>query len=299
MLARDDARVPLADQYRLWEIATAATRRTLPIEIASMYEVGTYDALGFACSTAENVEEAYNRLGRFIGLWVTGEWVEILPEPGGKALIYHHDLPRSFGRDLAAESAIAKIAFAARHASGADVRPYRIELAHDAPDDRAAFEKALGAAISFNSPRYALHWDDAALKQPMLRADPELASFFERHAEELLSKSGAAGSSAGAVRRAVAEILPSGDLAEAMVARRLGWSDRTLRRRLREDGASFRDVVDDVRRSMAMSYLLRDDTNIRDVAFLVGFADVSNFYRAFRRWTGGTPAEWRRSRAGN
>ncbi|MCY1013835.1 helix-turn-helix transcriptional regulator [Nannocystis pusilla] len=74
----------------------------------------------------------------------------------------------------------------------------------------------------------------------------------------------------------------------------MGTSERTMQRRLRQAGTSFRDVVDDVRREAALAQLGRRDATVTDIAFMLGFSDLSAFSRAFRRWTGASPSEYRR-----
>jgi AraC-like DNA-binding protein len=97
------------------------------------------------------------------------------------------------------------------------------------------------------------------------------------------------------IREAVmAELATSGaDLAK--VARRVAMSKRTLQRRLEESGTNYQDVVDEVRAALARQLLGDRTRTIIDVAFELGYADLKGFYRAFRRWTEMTPAEWRRS----
>jgi AraC-like DNA-binding protein len=73
-------------------------------------------------------------------------------------------------------------------------------------------------------------------------------------------------------------------------------STRTLRRRLSEEGSSYREIVDEVRADLARHHLAREKRDIDDVAFLLGFSDQSAFTKAFRRWTGRTPADYARRR---
>ncbi|WP_338089162.1 helix-turn-helix transcriptional regulator [Nannocystis pusilla] len=89
-------------------------------------------------------------------------------------------------------------------------------------------------------------------------------------------------------------MLGDGDALAESVARALGTSERTMQRRLRQAGTSFRDVVDDVRREAALAQLGRRDATVTDIAFMLGFSDLSAFSRAFRRWTGASPSEYRR-----
>jgi AraC-like DNA-binding protein len=78
------------------------------------------------------------------------------------------------------------------------------------------------------------------------------------------------------------------------VARKLHMSARTLQRRLQDDGLSFQDLVAEVRRDLSARYLEEADMSLAEVAFLIGFSEVSTFHRAFKQWTGLTPAEYRR-----
>jgi AraC-like DNA-binding protein len=93
----------------------------------------------------------------------------------------------------------------------------------------------------------------------------------------------------------VADALPDGQPSRSQVARRMGMSERTLQRRLAEHGATFQTVVTQARQDAAEALLRADAHSIVDVAFLTGFADQTAFTRAFKRWTGTTPAAYRQA----
>jgi len=97
------------------------------------------------------------------------------------------------------------------------------------------------------------------------------------------------------VRQRLAASMEGGVLGMAEVARSLGTSPRSLHRRLADEGTSFNDLLDEVRRQFAEQYLARPRPKIAEVAYLVGFNDPSAFFKAFRRWTGVTPSEYRHS----
>ena len=82
------------------------------------------------------------------------------------------------------------------------------------------------------------------------------------------------------------------------MAQALHLSQRTLQRRLQEEGTSYQQLLDDTRRDMAEQYLQQPGLTLLEVAYLLGFADPSNFFRAFRRWFGCTPNEYRARRQG-
>ena len=97
-------------------------------------------------------------------------------------------------------------------------------------------------------------------------------------------------------RAAILALLPEGEPSKGAVAERLAMSERTLTRRLAVDETSYRRLLDDVRRELAVAYMAEPRRSVIETAFLLGFTDQSNFARAFKRWTGETPTEYRASR---
>jgi AraC-like DNA-binding protein len=131
------------------------------------------------------------------------------------------------------------------------------------------------------------------LAQPLPTANPDMAQASERIALEYLERLDRT-DSVTQVRRRILELLPSGPPTQTEIARSLALSPRTLHRRLAEAGTSFAGLLDDTRRELAGGYLQRTDYSIAEVAYLLGFAEVSSFNRAFRRWTGTPPSAVRR-----
>jgi len=97
------------------------------------------------------------------------------------------------------------------------------------------------------------------------------------------------------VRTEVAAQMTDGRASVEDVARALSLSSRTLQRRLERAGTTFASLIDDARRAAALTHLRNPRVAIKEAAFLVGFSEPSTFYRAFRRWTGATPASYRRA----
>ena len=97
------------------------------------------------------------------------------------------------------------------------------------------------------------------------------------------------------VRRLLNEALRGGDPGLSTVSKRLGLSVRSLQRKLKENGTSHQGLLDDLRHELSREYLLQSGMSVVDVAFLLGFSDPSAFHRAFRRWTGLTPREFKRA----
>ena len=126
-------------------------------------------------------------------------------------------------------------------------------------------------------------------------ADAALRQLLERYASDQLTRILSNAPLAQRVRAYVLSILPMGDLTADGVAAQFSMSDRTLRRRLRDEGISYQDILDDVRAELACRYLKKEKRGIDEVTFLLGFSDPSAFSKAFRRWTGQTPADFLRA----
>ncbi len=134
------------------------------------------------------------------------------------------------------------------------------------------------------------------LARPLPTSNPDIALANERVALEYLERLDR-NDIVAQVRRRILELLPSGPPTQTEIARALALSPRTLHRRLAELKTSFAGLLDDTRRELAGGYLQRADYSIAEVAYLLGFAEVSSFNRAFRRWTGTAPSAVRRGLA--
>lgn len=131
-------------------------------------------------------------------------------------------------------------------------------------------------------------------RRPFLTADEALWRTFEPELQQRLAVLDATVPLGDRVRGVLLEGLPSGRSTIEYTSRRLGVSPRTLQRRLRQDGLSYREVLDSTRERLAHHYLTRTDLSYGEISFLLGFSEPSPFFRAFRNWTGETPESVRR-----
>jgi AraC-like DNA-binding protein len=152
----------------------------------------------------------------------------------------------------------------------------------------------LGLPVKFGAERNAIVLRAASLATPMRHADVGLAKSFAARAKRMLAERASTDDVVVRVRRVVTQQLETGAVSMSAVARQLAASVSTLRRRLAEQGTTFRRVTEDVRRDLAESELRRGSRSCSEVASKLGFADVAAFHRAFRRWTGLAPTAYRR-----
>jgi AraC-like DNA-binding protein len=171
--------------------------------------------------------------------------------------------------------------------------PRSVCLPHPAPPDTAPFVECLGCPVEFDAPTIAFVFDAQTARMPVPSGNAGLAAEADRMAERYLEQFDP-DTVATRVRSLIIQAMPSGEIDQVEIARSLHQSPSTLQRRLRREGTSFQDVLTAARRDKALEYLRSGEHSLADITFLLGFADQSNFTRAFRRWTGKTPREFMR-----
>jgi AraC-like DNA-binding protein len=145
--------------------------------------------------------------------------------------------------------------------------------------------------VEFGADRCTIKFDAELAARPVLTGNPELAAEADRMAARYIEGL-APDTAATRVRELLLKAMSSGDLDQDGIALALNQSASTLQRRLRREGTTYQRVLDTTRRELALEYLREGRHTLADITFLLGFADQSNFTRAFRRWTGQTPREF-------
>jgi AraC-like DNA-binding protein len=178
--------------------------------------------------------------------------------------------------------------------AGIQWAPAEAQFAHQAPRETAEHTRVFGAPVSFGRPTNALVVEAEFLDRQVPAADERLYRILRRYLDRVLKEMPREEGLLSAVRRAVGESLRDGDPKLAQVAGKLITTPRSLQRRLREHGVDFKRVVDDTRRRFSLNYLRDPKHTLTEIAYLLGYSEVSAFNRAFKRWTGATPSGYRR-----
>ena len=146
-----------------------------------------------------------------------------------------------------------------------------------------------------NAPETSIAIHKRVFDLPLRRPDPSLFAYLERHARSLESQLRDDHSLTERVRQCLVERLRDGEPEQREIARLLGLHERTLQRRLRAEQTTFAQLLDSVRSELARMFLGDPRLAVFEIAYLLGFSEPSAFQRAFRRWTGQTPREYRRT----
>jgi AraC-like DNA-binding protein len=179
-----------------------------------------------------------------------------------------------------------------RDVMGQSFAPQEVAVTFGPPGDIEAYEAAFGCPVQFNSAHNRLVFDSACLNGRPEHGNEITYSSVVRLCESLLAELERRAGAAGKVREILLVNLMRPTSFET-VASRLHMTTRTLRRKLDDEGTSFRKLVSELRMEMAVKYLRDTELTIDDIAYSLGFSEAAIFRRAFRRWTHRTPSEFR------
>ena len=297
-VADPDGRVPQDAWRDVWRFVVEATGDP-DVGLAAAAEVdrGYFGVIDYAARSAATVREAVPLAARYFRLANTFGRLELTPLGDGLRVSRHvlgdegMELPRQ-----AAEFALATMVRVFRLAA----TPFAlsaVRFRHPAPANDSRHRSFFGCLIHFGAPEDAVDLDATALSTPMRAPDPRLRALVESHATHLLANLEDEGEDlVTAVRHQLARRLSHGPLTLARCAQNLGLSERTLQRRLGEQNTSFRAILDALRSELGRRWIA-GGLPPGEVAFLLGYSEVSAFYHAFQGWTGAAPVAWARAAA--
>jgi AraC-like DNA-binding protein len=175
----------------------------------------------------------------------------------------------------------------------ADFSPCEARFRWEGPRDRAPFATYFNCRLSFARNEDCLLFDGAGIESPLSDYTPEMTQELEQYALALVEKLGSGEGFLSAVRVAIEDSLAGGSNSGTEVARRLALTPRTLHRRLEQEQTSYRQLRDLILQRHARALLRQPSMSLGEASYLLGYSDPSTFSRAFKRWTGVTPNEWR------
>jgi AraC-like DNA-binding protein len=299
-LCEPNNRVPLADYLSLLEAGVELCNEpALALLFGEGVRMQDISVVGLMGEIVEDVEAGRRLANRYSRLLVdfddggAADSTEFVSENGNVWLKFKSALYRE--HPLITESAFARCVCGARErlASGrvqmSGPFPKEIHFTHAEPAHRAEYDRIFGVPLVFGSHTNAFLLDEEVLSMLMPRPNPYLSQILIAHAEELLKDLERSRSTRGRVEGVLLPLLHTGGASVAVVADELGVSRQTLFRRLRAEGTTFEQVLDELRRRLALQYLSAGGASVNETAYLLGFSEPAAFSRAFKRWTGSSP----------
>ncbi len=289
LLPQDDCRIELDRYHKLWDEAVRFTKQPdLALQLGSnsaLDGMGLVGHIFFNCKTLESAIEHYQRYYSVIN-----EGIDVTLDREGELAVLRYQVRE--GIPYCRSEMEYTVALAAARAksflqTGLDVA--YVMFQHKKPSHSECYAQYFSCPVRFEQADSGIAFKASYLSFEIPRHSPSLYRVLSTHLENLLRALGRRGRVSMQVAQIVRHKLSKEDLDADYVAHRLNMSRNTLYRHLKKEGVSYHDIVDKVRSDYASECLKSGDYTVTEVAFLLGFSELSAFSRAYKRWTGQSP----------
>ncbi|MEL6640735.1 MAG: AraC family transcriptional regulator ligand-binding domain-containing protein [Pseudomonadota bacterium] len=290
-----DGMIPTQSHYDiLAEIADRVPERAaLSIKYAKMLNIDQMGTLGLACKAAPTLGATVQRLTRYYNLLSTSMRYRVADTDTG--VLVWQDVMEGGGRGivLTPEAGLTVVLHLLRQIAAAPIDPVAVLFQHQPPKDAEVFASFYGCTPTFGAEKNGIVFARKTMDCPNLIGDAALSAFLVQHLDAESAARRLEETFADLVLSRIRTSLSDGAPVAADMASDLGMSERTFHRRLADEKKTYRALVEQTRKALAENLLREKTRPLAEIAFLTGFSEQSAFSRAFKRWVGQTPAEYR------
>ena len=296
-LADPDGRIPAAVTVAMWEqVPRIVDDGLFGLRLGERATgAGVLPVVGYVLQTSPTLGEGITRALRYQRLVQTLNRVEVLAGDDEARVLIHVRQRHVEPLRHAVDFALAFLVSLAARLTGIPVFARRARFAFAAPARTDDHRRLFGPDVRFDADVTEVAFDAAVLARPVPSGALSLRGLVERHGDIRLARLPSGESRAARARAPIVDGLGTGRADVGAVAAALRVSSRTLQRRLKDEGTSYAQLLDDARRDLAQRYVADRSPALSEVALLLGFADQTTFHRAFVRWTGSAPGAFRRA----
>jgi len=292
-IVNPDRRVSLKAMHALMKQCVEVTGdEAFGLLAAEQLQPQILQGLGLGWLVSDTVYDGLKRTVRFCQLMSTGASMRLREE----GELVHLIITRSAKVENCAFGAIdfsvGIIARMCRLAMGEFIAPVSVEMERPAPREVGRFESILCCPVHFGAKESRLTFYLPDIMEPLATGDPDLARVNDAQAQGYIDSFMVENTTRDVVEKIV-EKLPDGPPNQQQIAETLNMSNRTLQRKLKSEGTSFLDLLQSTRMQLARRYLLQPSRSVVETSYLLGLSEPSTFSRAFKRWTGQAPADFR------
>jgi AraC-like DNA-binding protein len=290
-----DAYIPLETYLVIQDKAAEYTEDPyFGLHMGEFAEAGSWSILGYMMMNCKTLGEAFEkstRYQRIIGNMIEGnaymdedKITIVLSTPPHAPEMSRHCF----------ESTLSSTVRMMRNLAGVDLNPAEVTFTYPTPESIEEYERIFRCPVCFEQEHNSLTIDVAIIFTPIKFANPDLLKHFENYAQEIIADMDRQSEHSRRVTKIILSRLDDESLSIEKVADEMAVSVRTLQNRLKGEGVAFSELLTDVRERLAKKYL-RENYTVEDITYLLGFSEPSVFRKAFKRWSGATPREYRES----
>jgi len=288
-----NARIATIKMQQLWQLAVVATGDpAFGLVVAQQFQPAVLHGLGFAWLASDTLHDALGRLVKYSHL------INALPDfhlendaDTVDLVVTVPDLGPDFVH-AATDAGLAIFLRMCQITAGSDVMPVHVAMQRPEPANKTAYEDMFGPSIEYAATAHRLSFEAALVNTPLSTAHPELARLNDQTVIDYLARCERSNLTMQ-VRASIIERLPDGRPNQEDIAQKLNTSLRSLQRRLKDEDTNFKELLNETQQDLAMQYIRDSSRSIGEITYLLGFSEPSNFTRAFKRWTGKSPGEFR------
>jgi AraC-like DNA-binding protein len=286
-------RLRVRDQIKFLDLVAGALQDDLfGFHLAQLPDLRQFGFLYYVSASSEILGDALKRLARYSA--IANEGVSLAYLDGRNVSITFHYIGVSRHLDQhQIEFFMAMLVRICWQLTGIRLMPARVRFAHRRGGQYSELIEFFGGNVEFGAAADEVSFAPAIKNAPVVSADHYLNKLLVTYCEEALARRPIRRAFRTSVENAIVPLLPHGDAKLEAVAGRLGLSERTLARRLAAEGLTFSNVLENLKVNLARRYLTENDLSISQVAWLLGYQEVSSLTHAFKRWTGKTPRQAR------
>ncbi len=292
---RPDVEFPIEKHYRLLECVARSSDPHIGLTMAQNLKISDLGALGHAVAAAPTVGYGLRLLAQYLYVFAHANVLRL--DVGKKYFVLGYHLTDSHLaiHQQDKEMSVSFAAMVIRELLGRDLNPSVVEFEHFRPEYHKQLEAHFGCEVLYERATNGLQYPVRVLELPTTGSDPSLLQALEFYLADRLKLRAEDDDLLAKVNHLIANSLNDGVPEIEAIARALGLSRRTLQRRLSDVDKVFSDLVDGVRREIAVDYVNHSDHSLTDIALMLGYQEASSFSRAFRRWAGVSPQQLRDS----
>ncbi|MDJ0754350.1 MAG: AraC family transcriptional regulator [Ardenticatenaceae bacterium] len=266
------------------------------LHMGEFAEPGSWSILSYLMMNCKTLGEAFQkstRYQRIIGNLIEGR--VYLHDNQIKVVLSVPPFTRHMSRHCF-ESTISSSVRMMRNLTGVDLNPLQVTFTSPKPPSTAEYERVFCCPVHFGRPENSFTIPMSIINTPIKMANPQLLAYFEAYAQNFLTDMDHQNRNTRAVSRIILSNLDDEGLSIKKVAAEMAISVRTLQNRLKEEGVVFSTLHKDIRQKLAKKYLL-ENYSVEEITYLLGFSEPSSFRKAFKKWAGVTPGQFRNSPA--
>lgn len=291
-----EARLNLKDYHKLWDLALACTSD--PAIGLHVGEQSNAHLMGLVANVLVHSDTLEQGIEQYVRLYsLVNEGIELTFDKQGaiSVLEFHHRHPEFYCKHDMERTLVIAVQRTKQYVND-EIRMEQINIAHPEPEYIDEYQRLLGCKINFNQPLTSIEFQSKFLHFNPKQKNPYVKSALQNYAEGI-SNTLFKRNIEDKAKAIIMELLPHGQADIDHVAQHLHMSRQTLYRKLKKEGVVFQEMIEEIRQKQALKMIEDDHLSLSEIAFVLGFSELSAFSRAFKRWTGESPKRYRQNKS--